>query len=113
MLKQPCPVSISPQPVAQLPETLIRSVPWAHHVILMQKVQDLPTRRWYMEQPLANGWSRNILTLQIDSQVHARQGKAVSNSAALLPDPQSDLAQQLLKDPYSFDFLTLAVPRAS
>ena len=82
-----------PQPVAQLPEPLLWSVPWAHHVILMDKVPDLPTRRWYMEQTLANGWSRNVLALQIDARAHARHGKAVSNFAALLPAPQSDLAQ--------------------
>ena len=82
--------------------------------ILIEKVKDLPTRRWYMEQTLANGWSRNVLALQIDARAHARHGKAVSNFAALLPAPQSDLAQQTLKDPYIFDFLTLdrAVPRA-
>jgi predicted nuclease of restriction endonuclease-like (RecB) superfamily len=85
-------------------------VPWAHHVILIEKVKDLPTRRWYMEQTLVNGWSRNILALQIDAQAHARHGKAVSNFAAMLPAPQSDLVQQTLKDPYMFDFLTLAEP---
>jgi predicted nuclease of restriction endonuclease-like (RecB) superfamily len=99
-----------PQPVAQLPEPLLWSVPWAHHVILMDKVLDLPTRRWYMAQTLANGWSRNVLALQIDARAHARHGKAVSNFAALLPAPQSDLAQQTLKDPYIFDFLTLTEP---
>jgi predicted nuclease of restriction endonuclease-like (RecB) superfamily len=99
-----------PQPVAQLPDSLLWSVPWAHHVILMDKVPDLPTRRWYMEQALAHGWSRNVLALQVDAQAHARQGKAVSNFAAVLPAPQSDLAQQTLKDPYIFDFLTLTDP---
>ena len=99
-----------PQPVAQLPEPLLWSVPWAHHVILMDKVHDLPTRRWYMEQTLVNGWSRNVLALQIDARAHARHGKAVSNFTALLPAPQSDLAQQTLKDPYIFDFLTLTEP---
>lgn len=99
-----------PQPVAQLREPLLWSVPWAHHVILMDKVPDLPTRRWYMEQTLANGWSRNVLALRIDAGAHARHGKAVSNFAALLPAPQSDLARQTLKDPYIFDFLTLTEP---
>ena len=118
----PTPTDFSPQPVAKLPaatgqdplaqapDSLLWSVPWAHHVILVEKVKDLPTRRWYMEQTLANGWSRNILTLQIDAQAHTRHGKAISNFAAVLPAPQSDLAQQLLKDPYLFDFLTLTEP---
>jgi predicted nuclease of restriction endonuclease-like (RecB) superfamily len=63
-----------------------------------------------MEQTLANGWSRNVLTLMIDSQSHLRSGKAVSNFDQLLPSPQSDLVQQTLKDPYIFDFLTLDEP---
>ncbi|GIW85682.1 MAG: hypothetical protein KatS3mg108_0006 [Isosphaeraceae bacterium] len=96
--------------VAKTPESTFWALPWAHHVILMQKVKDLPTRRWYMEQTLARGWSRNVLAAQIDAQAHTRQGKAVSNFAAVLPAPQSDLAQQTLKDPYIFDFLTLAEP---
>ena len=76
----------------------------------MQKVKDYSTRRWYMEQTLANGWSRNVLALQIDARAHARRGKAASNLAARLPAPQSDLTQQTLKDPYIFDFLTLTEP---
>lgn len=99
-----------PPVVAQLPDSLIWTVPWAHHVILMQKVKDLAVRRWYMEQALAQGWSRNILVLQIESQAHARHGQAVTNFDRLLPAPQSDLARQTLKDPYIFDFLTMAEP---
>ena len=63
-----------------------------------------------MEQTLANGWSRNILAIQIEAQTHARHGKARSNFALTLPDHQSDLVQQTLKDPYIFDFLTLTEP---
>ncbi len=96
--------------VAKIPESTLWAIPWAHHVILMQKVKDLPARRWYMEQTLAHGWSRNVLAVQIDAQAHTRHGQAVSNFAAVLPAPQSDLAQQTLKDPYIFDFLTLAEP---
>lgn len=76
----------------------------------MEKVPDIVVRRWYMEQTLINGWSRNILALQIDMQVHARQGRLHSNFAETLPPPQSDLVQQTLKDPYIFDFLTLTEP---
>jgi predicted nuclease of restriction endonuclease-like (RecB) superfamily len=63
-----------------------------------------------MEQALANGWSRNILAIQIEAQAHARHGKARSNFAVTLPSHQSDLVQQTLKDPYIFDFLTLTEP---
>jgi len=76
----------------------------------MQKVKDLAVRCWYMEQTLANGWSRNVLTMQIDAQAHARHGKVLSNFAMTLPEHQSDLIQQTLKDPYIFDFLTLTEP---
>ncbi|THJ22483.1 MAG: DUF1016 domain-containing protein, partial [Nitrospira sp. CG24D] len=99
-----------PPPVALLQESVFWAVPWAHHVILIEKIKNISTRRWYMEQTLANGWSRNILALQIDAQAHARHGKAISNFAAMLPTPQSDLVQQTLKDPYIFDFLTLTEP---
>jgi len=104
------PTAKVPQAVAQLPDALLWSVPWAHHVMLMEKVKDLPARRWYMEQTLSHGWSRNILAIQIDARAHARHGKAATNFGAMLPPPQSDLAQQALKDPYIFDFLTLAEP---
>lgn len=98
------------QPVAQLPSLLPWSVPWGHHILLMLKVKDLPTRLWYMQQTIANGWSRNVLLLMIKSATHRRQGKAITNFEQLLPAPQSDLVQQSLKDPYIFDFLTLEEP---
>jgi predicted nuclease of restriction endonuclease-like (RecB) superfamily len=85
-------------------------LPWAHNIILIQKVKDLPTRLWYAQQAFEYGWSRDILSLQIQSQAHERQGKAITNFQRTLPPPQSDLASQLLKDPYLFDFLTLEKP---
>ena len=70
-------------------------------------VKDREERLWYANAAIANGWSRNILVLQIESGLFRRQGKAITNFEATLPAPQSDLAQQLIKDPYNFDFLTL------
>jgi predicted nuclease of restriction endonuclease-like (RecB) superfamily len=109
-----------PQPVAQsepeqkVPQAaalfvwpLVQSLPWGHHAELMAKVKDLPTRHWYMQAALANGWSRNVLLMQIESGSHNRQGKATSNFDLRLPAPESELVQQALKDPYLFDFLTL------
>lgn len=93
---------IGQQPVAQLP--------WGHNVILIQKVKDLPTRLWYARQAFEHGWSRNVLFLQIQSGAYKRQGKAITNFTRTLPPAQSDLAAQLLKDPYVFDFLTLEKP---
>jgi predicted nuclease of restriction endonuclease-like (RecB) superfamily len=104
------PAAKVPQLMAKLPDPLLWSVPWAHHVILLEKVKDLAVRTWYMRETLAQGWSRNILAIQIAGDAHARRGKAVTNFAATLPAPQSDLAQQSLKDPYIFDFLTLTEP---
>lgn len=95
------------QAAAKLDPEPLWSIPWFHHVILIEKVKDLPARQWYMEQTLANDWSRNVLTMMIDSQAHRRAGKAVTNFQQLLPAPQSDLARDTLKDPYIFDFLTL------
>jgi predicted nuclease of restriction endonuclease-like (RecB) superfamily len=76
----------------------------------MEKVKDEATRLWYMQQTLANGWSRNVLLLMVKSEAHRRQGKVLTNFDRLLPAPQSDLVRQALKDPYIFDFLTLEEP---
>lgn len=102
---------IVPQAVAQLEndEEMVAffSIPWGHHVLLMEKIKDQKFRFWYMDEILKNGWSRNILMEMIKSKAHERQGKAISNFKRLLPVKQSDLIQQELKDPYVFDFLTL------
>ena len=104
--------AILPQPAAQLqiPAPVIFGIPWFHHVILIQKLKDLPTRFWYARQTLEQGWSRDTLTLQIKNRAHERQGGAVTNFATTLPEVHASLAQGLLKDPYLFDFLTLEEP---
>ena len=102
-----------PQPVAKSgpgSDSLLWSIPWGHHALLMEKVKNLGQRLWYMEQTLANGWSRDVLSVMIKSDAHQRQGQAITNFERLLPAPQSDLVQQTLKDPYIFDFLTLQEP---
>ncbi len=100
-----------PQSVAKIASTeLLWHVPWGHHALLMEKIKDQPTRRWYMERTLADGWGRDTLAARIKSRAHARHGAAVTNFANRLPAPQSELAGQLLKDPYLFDFLTLEEP---
>jgi predicted nuclease of restriction endonuclease-like (RecB) superfamily len=94
------------QPVRQLPEThppeLVADLPWGHNVVLFQKVKDPEQRLWYAAKTLEHGWSRAVLTVQIESDLFARQGKAITNFEKRLPSPQSDLAQQSLKDPYLF-----------
>lgn len=88
------------------PEPLL-SLPWGHHAELIAKVKNPSVRQWYMRAAIENGWSRNILVMQIETAAHQRQGKAASNFALRLPPPDSDLVQHTLKDPYLFDFLTL------
>ena len=87
---------------------LMAELPWGHNVVLMQKVKDPAERLWYARMAIEHGWSRAILDHQIDSALYRRQGKAVTNFTRTLPPPQSDLADEVLKDPYSFDFLSLA-----
>jgi predicted nuclease of restriction endonuclease-like (RecB) superfamily len=88
---------------------LVASLPWGHNIVLMQKVKEVAARLWYARAALEHGWSRAVLTHQIETQLHRREGKAITNFAAALPAPQSDLAHQTLKDPYIFDFLTMDV----
>ncbi len=92
--------------MAILPQ-LVAKLPWGHNILLIQKIKDTDTRLWYAQQCLENGWGRETLDWQIKNQLHLRQNKAISNFVTTLPHPQSDLAQQTLKDPYLFDFLTL------
>jgi len=90
---------------------LVSQIPWGHIVRLIQTVKDTQTREWYIRQTLENSWSRSILELQIARGLHRRQGKAVTNFAAVLPPTDSDMAAQVFKDPYVFDFLGTADPR--
>jgi predicted nuclease of restriction endonuclease-like (RecB) superfamily len=94
-------------PDEQFVQQLAAQIPWFHNCVLMDKVKDPDTRQWYIRQTIQNGWSRSILELQIESNLYQRQGSAVNNFERALPPPQSDLANQLLKDPYNLDFLAL------
>jgi predicted nuclease of restriction endonuclease-like (RecB) superfamily len=102
-----------PQPVRQLrsapaaPPQPLPEIPWGHNVVLVEMLKDLAERLWYAQQIIAHGWSRNVLVHWIESDLYSRQGKAITNFSSALPPAQSDLAQQILKDPYNFDFLTL------
>lgn len=89
-----------------LPE-VVAQIPWGHNLQLLARISEPRVRLWYAEQTLAHGWSRNVLVHQIVARLHERQGKALHNFRHTLPPLESDLAQQALKDPYVFDFLTL------
>jgi len=83
-------------------------VPWGHHVLLLKKVKNDKEAIFYVNETIANNWSRSVLEYQIETDLYSRQGKAVSNFKNTLPEADSDLAQQMLKDPYKFEFLELA-----
>ena len=86
---------------------VVSQLPWGHNIRLLQKEKDPERRLWYARRAAAHSWSRDVLVLQIESDLYARQGAAQNNFDRTLPAPQSDLARQALKDPYVFDFLTL------
>lgn len=95
-------------PDEQIVKQTVSRLPWGHNVRLLQKVKDPDQRLWYARAAIHHGWSRDILVHQVDTRLHERSGAAPTNFAATLPSPQSDLAQQVTKDPYCFDFLTLS-----
>ena len=103
---------LSHRPVGQIAETClpeaVAGIPWGHNVVLVEQVKEPPARLWYARKAVENGWSRSVLTHWIESGLYERQGKAQTNFEKTLPALQSDLARETLKDPYKFEFLTLA-----
>jgi predicted nuclease of restriction endonuclease-like (RecB) superfamily len=95
-------------PELSIVQQLVSQIPWGHNIVIMRTVKDLTQREWYARAAIQHGWSRNILVHQIETRLIERQGRAATNFERTLPAPQSELAIQLLKDPYTFDFLTLA-----
>lgn len=93
--------------IAKQPATQLFAVPWWHHVVIVSKCQSHAEALYYVQQTQAHNWSLAVLTHQIESGLWQREGKALNNFAQTLPAPQSDLAAQVLKDPYIFDFLSL------
>lgn len=93
-------------PDEQFVQQVVAQIPWGHNVRILDAVKDLAEREWYIRQTIQHGWSRDVLVHQISSGLYHRQGKAITNFDRI-PLPQSELAQELLKDPYTFDFLSL------
>ena len=85
----------------------IFQIPWWHNIVIITKIQNSDKALFYVNKTIQNNWSRSVLTHHIESDLFKREGKAVTNFEATLPAPQSDLAREILKDPYNFDFLTL------
>lgn len=96
------------QQVADDSEGIVFCIPWGHHLLLLDKCKGNRNKAlFYARKALENNWSRAVLAHEIGADLYERQGKAVSNFSATLPVPQSDLAQEITKDPYQFDFLTI------
>lgn len=96
-------------PDFQFVQQVVAQIPWGQNVVLLDKVPDDEKRLWYAAQTLENGWSRNVLVHQIESDLYSRQitSEKTTNFKALLPPDQSDLVLQTLKDPYIFDFVSM------
>lgn len=94
-------------PSAEFVQQVVALLPWGHNVRLLETTKDSAEREWYARQAIEHGWSRNVLVHQIESSLFHRQGKALTNFRRTLPTPQSELAQEIVKDPYYFDFLAV------
>lgn len=94
-------------PEFAISQQAVGQIPWGHNILLLQKLDTLQDRLWYAHKTIEHGWSRSLLLHWLDSGLHKREGKAITNFQITLPSLQSDLANQTLKDPYCFDFLTL------
>lgn len=85
----------------------VAKLPWGHNISLLECLQSIDQRLWYAQKTIENGWSRSMLEMWIKSDLFHRQGKAITNFKATLPSLDTDLAEQMLKDPYNFNFLTI------
>lgn len=96
------------QVVANKDENIIFHIPWGHHIQILTKCKDNQEKAlFFVKKVIENNWSRAVLMNFLDTNLYERQGKAITNFEKILPDAQSDLAQEMTKDPYNFDFLTL------
>ena len=88
-------------------QQVVAQIPWGHNIVLLDKVDDMDERKWYIKKSAENGWSRNVLVHQIESNLYQRQVLAdkVTNFEHRLPSPQSELAVQTMKALYVFDFI--------
>ncbi len=92
----------------KLKEEYLTQIPWKHNVRIVQKSQTVDEALFYVKKTIENNWSRSVLEYQIETKLFERQGKAITNFKKTLPYPNSDLALELLKDPYNFDFIALS-----
>ncbi len=102
----------SAYPASEFGQQAVAQLPWGHIIQLIQKVKDATLREWYAQEAIKNGWSRNMLTHMIESELHLRQKEAVklTNFKNTLPSSTSDMAQAMFQDPYCLEFLNLKEP---
>lgn len=91
----------------EIVQQIVGQLPWGHNVLLLNRIKEQEARLFYVQKAIAENWSRATLEVHIKNRLHERQEKAVTNFAVRLPAPTSALAQETLKDPYLFDFLSL------
>jgi len=94
-------------PDAEFVQQAVARLPWGHNLVLLERLPGPQTRKWYAAKAIEHGWSRNVLSMQIEARLLERSGAAATNFELTLPQAQSDLARESLKDPYRFDFLGL------
>ncbi len=99
------PLAQSEDKFMQVP---LAQITWYHHISLLTKVKDVTERAFYITETARNEWSRDVMLLQIQNNLYGRSGRALNNFKQTLPEYQSDLAKNIFKDPYCFDFLTLS-----
>ncbi len=98
-------------PDREFVQRTIAQIPWRSNIALLDKLKDPEIRMWYAQKTIEHGWSRDVLDLRIANRLHERQGRALNNFEQALPPADSDMAAQVFKDPYLFDFLGTADPR--
>lgn len=101
-------IKIGQQAVDQIQNQLLFNIPWGHNLLILSKIKVPEEVYFYIIKTIQNGWSRNVLNQQIENDLYERQGKSLTNFELTLPNHQADLAKETLKNPYNFDFLTLA-----
>lgn len=98
-------------PDFEIVQRVVAQIPWRTNISLMDKLKDKESRIWYANKAIENGWSKTILDLQIESRLMERSGRSVNNFPSALPPVDSDMVNQVFKDPYLFDFLGTDMPR--
>lgn len=99
---------IHAQLVRELDDNSLFNIPWGHHTFIIGRIKSPQEALFYIHKTIENGWSRAILEYHIEKDLYHTQGKAINNFSTTLPEPQSELANELIKDPYHFDFLQLS-----